>query len=217
MDVPDKAVNAVELRKEVEALRLRVAELEGSREAARRTDALRLRQAYALARLGTWEWETSTDRVTLSGDMFRIYGIRPEEFTGKGSDHFQATRADYRELQQRNMEAAWKNGVTEESFRAGAGHIGDFKELCIVRPDGTECYTLGDAICIVDADGKPLRMLGITVDITERKKVEQALCKTEDDLGRMNRELPRHPGVPPPCDARPSRAAASRRRLPGGM
>jgi PAS domain S-box-containing protein len=190
MDIPDKAVNAVELRKEVEALRLRVAELEASREVAQKTDALRLRQAYALARLGTWEWETSTDRVTWSGDMFRIYGIRPEEFTGKGSDYFQSTRADYRALQQHNMEAAWKNGVTEESFRAGAGHVGNFKELCIVRPDGTECYTLEDAVCIVDADGKPLRMLGITVDITESKRAEQSLQESEQKYRILVEESP---------------------------
>jgi PAS domain-containing protein len=148
MDISDnKTVNAVELRREVEALRLRVAELEASREAAQRAEALRLRQASALARLGTWEWESSTDRVAWFGDMFRIYGIRPEDFTGKGSDYIKATRADYRARQQHNLEAAWKDGVTEEAFRAGAGPIGNFKELCIVRPDGTECYTLGDAVC----------------------------------------------------------------------
>ncbi len=128
MGVPDdKTVNADELREEVEALRLRVAELEASCEAAQRADGLRLRQASALARLGTWEWEASTDRVTWSGDMFRIYGIRPEEFTGKGSDYIQATRADYRAIQQSNLEAAWKKGVTEEAFRAGAGPIGEHR------------------------------------------------------------------------------------------
>jgi two-component system cell cycle sensor histidine kinase/response regulator CckA len=185
MDVPDKAVNAVELRREVAALRLRVAELEASCETAQRGNALLLRQASELARLGTWEWEPSTDRVTWFGDMFRIYGVRREEFTGRGSDYIEATRADYRALQQRNLEAAWKNGVTEEAFRTGAGPIGEFKELCIVRPDGTECYTLGDAVCIVDADGKPLRMLGITVDITERKRAEEASRDSEEQLDRI--------------------------------
>jgi len=218
MDGPDdKTLNAVELREEVEALRLRVAELEASREAAERNDSLRLRQASALARLGTWEWEPSTDRVTWSGDMFRIYGIQPEEFTGKGSDYFQSTRVDYRAIQQLNMEAAWKSGVTEDAFRAGKGAIGEFKELCIVRPDGTECYTMGDAVCVVDADGKPLRMLGITVDITERKKVEMALRQREEQLhlasraagfgtysyesdtgvGHWSRELREHWGIGP--------------------
>ncbi len=141
----------------------------------------RLNQAAQLARLGIWDWDATTDRVEWGGDMFRIYGISPDKFTGKGSDYFEFTRADYRKIQQENVAKAFEHGITETDLMAGKGVKLNPKELCIVRPDGTECYTLGDAICIVDENGKPLRMLGITQDITERRKAEEALRESEEN------------------------------------
>ena len=133
----------------------------------------RLNQAVQLAGLGIWDWDLATDRVEWRGEMYRIYGISPEEFTGRGDDYAQFTRADYRAQQRENIAKALEHGVTEAELLAGTSTRPDPKELCIVRPDGSECYTLGDAICIVDEQGKPLHMLGITQDITERKQAEQ--------------------------------------------
>ena len=136
---------------------------------------MRLRQAFAVGGLGVWEWDPRTDAVAWFGDMFRIYGVRPEEFTGQGSDYLASTRPDYRETQARNMQLAWSHGVTEEEVGQGAVPPREFKELCIVRPDGTECFTLGEALCILDAQRRPLRMVGVTIDITERKRAEENL------------------------------------------
>lgn len=137
----------------------------------------RLNQAIQLAGLGIWDWDLISDRIEWSGDMFRIYGINPETFTGKGEDYIQFTRADYRETQRKNIDTAFKQGVTETELVQGKGPTPDPKELCIVRPDGTECYTLGDAICILDENGKAVRMLGITQDITARKQSEQTQAR----------------------------------------
>lgn len=140
----------------------------------------RLHQATHIAGLGIWDWDPITDHVEWSGEMFRIYGITREEFTGKGSDYFEFTRADYREIQEQNVAEAFKHGVTEADLMQGKGIKFNPKELCIVRPDGTECYTAGDAICIIDENGKPLRMLGVTQDITERKEAENKLRESEE-------------------------------------
>jgi PAS domain S-box-containing protein len=135
----------------------------------------RFKLAANMARLGIWDWEIASDKTEWYGEMFNIYGISPEEFTGRGSDYIDFTRADYRLAQESNIIRAFENGISEAEILAGKELTLFPKELCIVRPDGTEAYTRGDAIAIVDAEGKPLRMLGFTVDISEEKRIEQNL------------------------------------------
>ncbi|MFZ1377093.1 MAG: PAS domain S-box protein [Geothrix sp.] len=147
----------------------------------------RLRQAMGVAGLGIWEWDPKTDRTEWFGEMFSIYGVERGDFTGVGSDYMAFTRPDYRDLQRKNMEEAWNRAVTEPEFHKGAPSLGDLKELCIVRPDGSEAYTLGSAICIVDESGQPLRMLGITLDITERKKAARTLETSQRFLADTER------------------------------
>lgn len=139
----------------------------------------RLRQAVSLARIGIWDWNAATDQVTWNDEMFRIYGITREEFTGKGSDYIAFTRQDYRQQQIENIGTAFKHGVTERELQEAVPVNTQPHELVIVRPDGTECYTMGDAISVVDVDGKPLRMLGVTLDITERIRAEKAMSEHE--------------------------------------
>ena len=148
-------------------------------EASLMQDEARLRQVVETGRLGIWEWDLASDEVSWNDELLRIYGISRQEFTGKGQDYIAMTRADYREAQVKNISLALRNGVTEAQVLAGKMPESDLKELCIVRPNGDECYTLGDAITIVDPQGKPLRMLGVSYDITTRKMAEIALRESE--------------------------------------
>ena len=151
-----------------------ITELKQSEIALRESEG-QLRQAMRIARLGIWDWEIKTDVTRWFGEIFNMYGITPEEFTGVGSDYFEFTREDYRAEQVANVQQAFENGVTEEQLRADVELIYDPKELCLVRPDGTEAYTYGDAITIVDDEGNPIRMLGVILDITDQKRAEQLL------------------------------------------
>jgi PAS domain S-box-containing protein len=135
----------------------------------------RLRQAMRLARLGMWEWDIASDKTTWSEEMFEMYGITAEQFTGKGEDYFSFTHEDDRETQRDNIRRAFERTATASSADANKFEP-DPKEFRIVRPDGTICYTRGDAVAIVDNEGRPVQMFGILMDITERKFAEnQAL------------------------------------------
>jgi PAS domain S-box-containing protein len=158
-------------------------------EAALRESEERLKQAVHLAQMGIWDWDFKTDRVEWYGDMFRIYGIAPQEFTHSGRDYLESTRPDYRSQHSENIQKAFARGITEAELQAGKVSAPDPQELCIVRPDGTECFTIEDALAIVDSDGRPGRMLGITLDITERKQAEKTIRAALLEREALLREL----------------------------
>ncbi len=147
----------------------------------------RLSHAVKLAGLGIWDWDVATDKTVWNDEMLRIYGITAEQFTGKGTDYINFTRADYLEKQHANIRAVFENGVTEAELLAGKRTRFEPKELCIVRPDGTECFTFGDAVAIVDEHRKPVRLLGVTIDMTERKLLEEELRQAHkmDAIGQL--------------------------------
>jgi len=151
----------------------------------------RLRLATQLARLGIWDWELATDKTSWYGEMFNIYGIPPEKFTGKGGDYIEFTREDYKQKQRDNIADVIRNGATQEQMQNNNIVPFNPRELCIVRPDHTEVYTLGDAITIVDEKGVPIRMLGVTMDITERKQAEHDREKLIAELTTKNAEMER--------------------------
>lgn len=148
-------------------------------EAELRENEARLRLATKLGGLGIWDWNMKTDRTRWYGEMFRIYGVSESEFTGHGADYIDFTREDYRATQSQNFEDSFKVAITPEQLAKQQIPAISPKELCIVRPDGSEAFTLGDAITLLDSSGQPASMIGITVDITQRKLTEAALLQSE--------------------------------------
>ncbi len=61
----------------------------------------------------------------------------------------------------------------------------------IVWPDGTTRYIQGNAYLLKDEDNKPLHLIGVNYDITDRVLAEQNLQKMNEDLTRSNSELER--------------------------
>jgi PAS domain S-box-containing protein len=143
----------------------------GAEEALRQSE-----ERYALAmtgsREGHWVWELATDELYASARLYEIFTLPPGEPVNKRSE-FVAMAPLHPEDRPRVMQAF-------------DDHIGgtlpriDVEYRIIARGSGEIRWLHVRAQCFRDADGTPLRVAGSTVDITERKRTEQALRASEE-------------------------------------
>src|SRR6187397_1062340 len=72
----------------------------------------RLADAERVARLGSWEWDIPSNRLTCSDGLFAIYGIEPEDFDGAYEpSNTKYVHPDDRELVESEMEQAVETGT----------------------------------------------------------------------------------------------------------
>lgn len=142
----------------------------------------RLADAERVARLGSWEWDIPSNRLTCSDGLFAIYGIEPEDFDGAYEpSNTKYVHPDDRELVESEMRQAVETGTPV-----------DF-EYRIIRPDGRVRRLHSRAELIADPEGKPLRLTGTAQDVTELHAAAEVLHQTASDLGRRAAELQRSP------------------------
>ncbi|HYO25602.1 MAG TPA: PAS domain S-box protein [Lacipirellulaceae bacterium] len=142
-----------------------ITERKRAQQALRESDQ-RLRLATQTGKLGVWDWDVENDRISWSESLYAIHGVSPEWFSETVGDFAQLVHPDDRELVSRSIQDAMHGDAPYElEFRA-------------VRPDGETIWLFTNAI-VLRRDGNPVRMLGATMDITERKRGEMALRDSE--------------------------------------
>lgn len=132
------------------------------------TDAnIQLSEAQRLANLGSWSWDVVNDRVAWSDQLLKIYGVAPDTFRGSFNDFISAVHPEDRDKVRASIVAALQSG---DSFTHAER---------IVRPDGSVRYLQSVGEVMRDANGAALRMLGVCLDVTERRESEIALRESE--------------------------------------
>ncbi len=137
----------------------------------------RLQLAQVSARLGIWERNMEDGSLNLSPELHELYGLPPDTVT---------TYAQWREMVHpedlARIEAARDEFTTPQSSftveyrtRHAAGHY---------------LWISTKARIIFDTAGKPMRILGVNVDISERKQAEQALADSESRFHTMINAIP---------------------------
>jgi PAS domain S-box-containing protein len=119
-----------------------------------------LAEAQAIARVGSWEWDIETDRVTWSDELYRIYGMDPSELEASYEGFIAGLHPDDREL------------VGSRVGEAMAGADGFEWDARIIRRNGTVAWIRGRGLVTRAEDGRPVRMGGTAQDITETKSAE---------------------------------------------
>jgi PAS domain S-box-containing protein len=146
--------------------------------AAARDSAVRLTLAVRSASVEIFEWDLTTQRLTFSPDWKRHLGYA----NGQVSDDFQTWRSrvhpeDIGGLMQ---------GVNEFIERASGGFEAEFR---LRQGDGTYLWVRSQGTVVRDDAGRPTRLLGSMIDISERKTQERALREQESQLRQLSREL----------------------------
>ena len=127
----------------------------------------RLRLALDAAQLGMWERNFATNRLTWSERQERMMGFAPGTFAGT----LEAFRALVHPEDLPRLAAA-----QERALQGGGNYQA---ELRFVLPDGRARWGYVRGQVFFDGEGRPERMLGIELDITERKLAEEALRASE--------------------------------------
>lgn len=123
----------------------------------------RLQVATRAANMGIWDWDVKNDELVWDDAMYRLYGLRKEDFSG-------AFEAWAKSLAPEDFDRA--NDEVEAALRGDREFAAEFR---IVWPDGSVHFTEGAAQTFRDEAGNPLRMVGLNYDITKRKLTEEAL------------------------------------------
>lgn len=141
----------------------RTAALEASTARLRDSEA-HLRLALSAAGAGTWSWDIETGAVMWSPENFSLYGLEPSD-----------TPPDP-EACQRHLHPEDRQRAACDVRDAIGGITPEYRsEFRVIHPRRGERWLLSIGKVESDAAGKPVRMSGINLDITERKEVEARL------------------------------------------
>ncbi len=130
----------------------------------------RLQLATLAARIGVWDWDVAKDRLQWDDRALQIFGLRREDFA--------PVVRQWREL----VHPDDANRFQAELHSALGGPGGFHSEFRIRRTDGVVRHVRCDGIVQRDATGRPIRMLGTHLDITESREAAERLRQSERAL-----------------------------------
>lgn len=173
------------LREANEILELRVqertAELETANELLRREIEWcqriqeRLELAQKAGKIGTFEWSIPSNDITWTAELEALYGLAPGSFNGRYDDWIQTLHPDDRRNTEQEL---W------QAVRVGQGLDTEFR---IILPNGEIRWIAVKSSLFHDLTGKPMRMIGIHMDITEKKQLEAQFLRAQrlESLGTL--------------------------------
>jgi PAS domain S-box-containing protein len=123
----------------------------------------RLRLAMEASASVGWDFDVKSGRDVWFGDLQTIFGIASDTYVTTGEDFIRYVHPDDRTRVSEAIANAKQNGKLYAA------------EFRIVQPDGTVRWLAARGKFYYARNGNPERMLGVSLDITERKRAEEAL------------------------------------------
>lgn len=136
-----------------------------------------LAEAQRVAHIGSWELDLSSNELVWSDEVYRIFGLEPQQFGATYEAFLDSIHPDDREM----VDEAYNNSVKTKTPY-------DIVHRLLLK-DGTVKYVNERCETYYDDEGKPVRSLGTVQDVTELKQAELALRQWSREL--ENRVLQR--------------------------
>jgi PAS domain S-box-containing protein len=129
---------------------------------------MQLTEAQAIANMGSWEWDVPANTVIWSDELYRIFGLQPQEFGATYEAYLTYVHPDDRKMVESSVEQAFQEKVFPSY------------DCRVIRPDGTIRFIQSYGKVGEDETGSVNKMMGAALDITERKRMEVELIEARD-------------------------------------
>lgn len=123
-----------------------------------------LSEAQRLARIGSWQWEPSTDALSWSDTLYDVLGVD------------QSTVLVFKAQEKLFSPESWERltKAVESAFRSGAPYE---LSLQATRPDGKKVWLTLRGEMVREANGRVVKMLGTMQDVTEERQLQEVFLK----------------------------------------
>jgi PAS domain S-box-containing protein len=139
-------------------------------EEALRSSEERLRLCQEAAEIGIWDWDIASGEIGWSERNFALHGLRPEP---DGPSYGQWQNAIHPADRDR------VNAGIAQAIATGAPYQADYR---VLHENGEARWLTVRGRVITDEYGRPVRMLGVNLDITDRRSAAEALARLNDEL-----------------------------------
>jgi len=122
-----------------------------------------------------WDWDVKSGRQSWFGDLQSMFGIPSKTYVGHIDDFRQRVHPE---------DQTFVSNAVQDALENQKPYIAEFR---VVRTDGAVRWVTAQGKFYYSLEGEPERMLGIAVDITERKSAQEALHEKDMELYEAQR------------------------------